>query len=203
MARRAPAREEPNAAAPAAEPAPLTTPPSSEEAPAAVADLPGPMIDAAAIARILPAKVLALLKLPTRWIPLFAEACLVYGLDPNPSKKPRQLLAHRLIDGDPDAVPPEAPAISLVTGGGKKLRYPIDGDTERALRELFGAFVVRGGKREELPLPADLALPLEALDGIVRSTGHKYAGGYLQSGGKDAADRKALLDDLRKAGRIR
>lgn len=160
-------------------------------------------IDQAIIDRILPARLVEALRLPADFVPLFAEACYVFGLDPNPSKKPRQLLSHRLLQGDPDAVPPEVQAVSLVTGGGRKLRYPIDEDTERMLREIFQAFRVRGGKREELPLPADLALPLEALDGVVRTTAHRFAGGYLAGGGKEEADRRAILDAIKQAGRTR
>lgn len=168
------------------------------------AEAPAVSISQALIDQVLPDRVVAALGLAPAFVPLMAEACCAFGIDPNPSKKPRQLLAFRVITGDPDAVPPEAPAVSLVTGGGKKLRYPMDDTTEHVVREIFGAFVVRGGKKEELPLPADLALPLEALDGVVRKSTHLYRGGYLAQGGKaEASQRDRLLDDLRRAGRIR
>jgi hypothetical protein len=96
---------------------------------------------------------------------ILAEACGIFGINPDPDAKPRELLSVRAL-GNPRYF--EEPAVRFVTAGGKKLRWPIDADTERTLRhEIFGAIKKRGDVVIELPLPTDLTLPDPARTGIV------------------------------------
>lgn len=135
---------------------------------------------------------------------ILAEACYVFGLNPDPTLKPRELAQYRFDQGDPHAASPVPPYVSLVTAGGLKLRYPIDDDTETRLRTVYNCFRAnpRTGEREALPLPPDLTLPREAVDGVVRSSEHQYRTGYLKEGA-EGRDRRAKLDELRRQGRIR
>lgn len=135
---------------------------------------------------------------------LLAEACYVFGINPDPTLKPRELAAYRFDKGDPDAVTPIPAYVSMVTSGGLKVRYPIDDDTEMRLRTVYNCFRAnpKTGEKEELPLPPDLTLPRAAVDGVVRSTEHQYRTGYLREG-QAGRDRRSKLDDLRRQGRIR
>jgi len=137
---------------------------------------------------------------------LLAEACYVFGINPDPTLKPREVLSYRFDAGDPNGATPIPPYVSIVTGGGVKIRYPIDDDTEIRLRQVYNCFTVdkKSGERLVLPLPPDLTLPREAADGVVRSSEHQYRTGYLREGGKTAADkRQQRLDALRRQGQIR
>ncbi len=100
--------------------------------------------------------------------PILAEACRVFGINPDPELRPRELLNARGY-GDPDQF--ESPSVVLVTGGGLKLRFPFEGDapTEHTLRyNVCGAFRrdKRTGAITELPLPRDLRLPPHHRTGI-------------------------------------
>lgn len=95
--------------------------------------------------------------------PVLAEACRVFSLNPDPQARPRELLACRG-DGLPEAYEPLS--VVLVTGGGLKLRWPLDAESEQRLRyQVFHAWRVvpvprsREQRLEERPLPADLTLP--------------------------------------------
>lgn len=130
---------------------------------------------------------------------LLAEACLIFGIDPDPRKKPLELAGFRFDAGEPDGPNPVPASVSVVTSGGLKIRYPMDSDTETRLRLAFGAFVVEkgSGERKELPLPDDLTLPRSNVDGVVRTNEHQYRPGYLRSGGKSEADRRETVSALR------
>jgi hypothetical protein len=136
---------------------------------------------------------------------LLAEACYVFGIDPDPTLKPRELASYRYDAGDPNAATPIPAYVSLGTSGGLKIRYPMDEDTETRLRVVYNAFRVnKAGEREVLPLPADLTLPRSNVDGIVRSSEHQYRTGYLKEGGKaEAEKRQKKLEQLRRQGTIR
>jgi hypothetical protein len=136
---------------------------------------------------------------------LLAEACFVFGINPDPSLRPIELAKHRFDPGDPTGASPVAPSVTLVTAGGLKIRYPVDEDTETRLRNVYHAFKVgKDGERQVLPLPADLTLPRENVDGVVRSHEHQYRTGYLREGGKNESDKRAAtLKQLRQSGRIR
>lgn len=137
---------------------------------------------------------------------LLAEACYVFGINPDPTLKPRELAAWRYDQGDPDAATPVPAYVSMVTSGGLKIRYPLDEDSEIRLRTVYNCFRVnrKTGEREVLPLPPDLTLPREAVDGIVRTSEHQYRTGYLREGGKAESDRRAkTLERLRGEGKIR
>jgi hypothetical protein len=157
------------------------------------------------VQQLLPARVQAALKLKPDFAQLLAEACYVFGINPDPALKPRELAAYRVDPGDPDGVPAVPVSVVLVTAGGLKVRYPIDDDTENRLRLVYGAYKVNRatGEREVLPLPEDLTLPRANVDGVVRSDEHVYRTGYLREGGKEAAARKAKLRELRADQKIR
>ena len=104
---------------------------------------------------------------------LLAEACRVFGINPDPELRPLELAAHKFY-GSAELLEPMS--VSLVTAGGLKIRYPIDAATEYRLRyNVFKAHkTVRNGWSEqhvELPLPADLRLPRVHLTGQVPAQG--------------------------------
>jgi len=136
---------------------------------------------------------------------LLAEACYVFGINPDPRVKPRELLAHRFDQGDPNGTPAIPAGVSIVTGGGVKIRYPIDNETEERLRVVYNCYREdpKTHTRVVLPLPENLTLPREQVDGIVRSTEHQYRTGYLKEGGKAETARRATLKALRDAGKLR
>ncbi len=110
----------------------------------------------------------AAFKVSSGFAPVLAEACRVFGINPDPDHRPRELLAAR---GYGDADQFEPLSVVIVTGGGLKLRYPFEGDqqTEHTLRfGVFGAFKrdKRTGTITELPLPRDLRLPAHHRTGI-------------------------------------
>lgn len=135
---------------------------------------------------------------------LLAEACYVFGINPDPTLKPRELAAYRYDEGDPNGATPIPAHVSIVTSGGLKIRYPLDEDSVLRLQNVYNCYKVnKAGEREVLPLPPDMTLPREQVDGISKSTEHQYRTGYVREGGKEAADRKDALADLRRQGKIR
>lgn len=133
---------------------------------------------------------------------LLAEACFVFGINPDPRTKPLELAGHRFDAGDPDGTNPTPAYVSIVTAGGRKLRYPIDSDTETILRDVFMAYTIdkATGERKLVPLPPDMTLPREAVTGLSRTGEHQYRSGYLREGGKAEGDRRAALQDLKRKG---
>ena len=61
-----------------------------------------------------------------------------------------------------------------MTAGGLKFTWPLDEDSVTRLRQWFNAFKIVNGEKVVLPLPEDLTLPREAVDGVVRSAEHQY-----------------------------
>jgi hypothetical protein len=154
----------------------------------------------ALVEELVPEKVATALKITRpEQVALLAELCYTFGLNPNPALKPREVIAHKFDAGDENATPPVPPSVTVVTGGGLKIRYPFDDDTENRLRIVFNAYTVRNGERVTLPLPADLTLPRASVDGQVHSTEHQYRKGYLREGGREEANRRAKLKALRQA----
>mgnify|MGYP001403077985 CR=1 FL=1 len=99
--------------------------------------------------------------------PLLADACNAFDVSPDPGAVPRELNA---VKGYGNRDYYDDPRVVLVTAGGRKLTWPIDRDTEHLLRyQVFHAYTVDrrgGGIDQELPLPADLALPRPQATGI-------------------------------------
>lgn len=216
MARNSPARElaEREAAAAAGKPADDAGAGASPKDP----EPPGPIAAAAdakaerrnvidePLERFMPPKVRTALGLDGNdaAAQLLAEACFVFGIDPNPKLKPKELMSFRYDQGEPDGAPPIPPTVTLVTCGGLKVKFPIDADSEHKLRIVYNAYRVdaKTGEKVVLPLPPDLTLPREYVDGLVRTAEHQYRTGYLKSGGKAEGDRKAKIAELRAAGKL-
>jgi len=115
----------------------------------------------------LPEHVRLALNVRPEHAPILAEACGVFGINPDPELQPRELAGHRIEGSAEEFVLPYA---SIVTCGGLKLRYPMDERTEHWLRyNVFKAFRKdkRTGEITELPLPRDLRLPSHHKTGIV------------------------------------
>lgn len=128
-------------------------------------------------------------------IAVLMQACDRFGVNPTTTCRPMELKAWRFepgdrLDGRPDAV-------VILTQAGLKIRHyadptylapgateaAMDQDTEERLRtQVFHAFQQDPKTKEVTPvqLPADLTLPASFVDGRVRSTGHRYPGGYLR-----------------------
>jgi hypothetical protein len=123
---------------------------------------------------------------------LLGEACLIYGINPDPKVRPVELpfSAWRFYPGDPLDDQPDR--VALVTAGGLKLFHPPTDDTLSKLRAAFSLQRTnpKTGEIFYAPLPEDLTLPRSLIDGRVRSDAHVYKGGYLRSGGKAEADRR-------------
>lgn len=135
---------------------------------------------------------------------LLDEVCALFGVDPDVDARPRQLLAWTYYRAMPlDGVPA---AVVIVTGGGKKLKvfedpdYQMDPDTEERLAGIFNAYemdpVSKNMVRKDLP--DDLTLPLIHVTGVSTHAEHRYQGGYLKSGGKTEAAKRATQRDKRK-----
>lgn len=130
---------------------------------------------------------------------LFAEACVVYGVNPTIGIRPIEILNDpnrpRFVfyRGDALATPAIPDRVKFVTAGGRKITHPIDYDFERDLRQVFHAFHVDPKSQElvEDPLPADLTLPREAVTGIPVKTEHVYPQGYLRRRAIEAARGRA------------
>jgi hypothetical protein len=103
--------------------------------------------------------------LDARQAALMQEACERFGIDPDPEKRPIEVMAFRFY-GDPQRFEPLS--LVIVTAGGLKLRYPIDPATEDRLRPVFGCFRrnARTGQIVPLPLPKDLRLSPAARTGM-------------------------------------
>jgi hypothetical protein len=119
---------------------------------------------------------------------LFAEACVAYGVNPDPGKKPIEILHEqnaprfKFYAGDPYLTPPTPDRVKFVTAGGVKIVHPMDLDFEAVLRRWFQAYHQDPRSKEivEDPLPPDLTLPREAITGIPSKTEHRYPTGYLR-----------------------
>jgi HAMP domain-containing protein len=187
------------------DPPQATTASTSTRRPASDEDDEVGRLDKEIIDKVLPERVRIALKLQPAQVELIAEACYVFGINPDPALKPRELAAHRIDQGEPDGTPPVPASVVLVTAGGLKIRYPIDDDTDTRLHIVYNAFRVNKdtGDREMLPLPGDLTLPRENVDGIVRAQEHVYRSGYLKEGGAAERERRAKIAELRNAGKLR
>lgn len=113
---------------------------------------------------------------------LFAEACEVYGINPDPAA--REVISEVVYyPGDHLAVPPTPDRVVFVTAGGLKVSQPMTDAFEEQLRRWLKAYRMNRatGELEPTDLPADLTLPREAVTGISTRTEHRYEGGYLRS----------------------
>jgi len=113
---------------------------------------------------------------------LFAEACEVYGINPDPDA--REIISEAVFyPGDRLAVPPTPDRVQFVTAGGLKVSQPMTEPFEEQLRRWLKAFRMNKltGELEPVDLPDDLTLPREAVTGISTRTDHRYEGGYLRS----------------------
>lgn len=180
---------------PASPTAPPATQPSTSDADTPVAD---PPVRASHSAQAAPlsdepseAEWLSTLPEDLRRQPgaaLLAEACLLYGL--NPEAEANELAGWRYYQGNPRGVTPldRMDRVVIVTHGGLKLAHPMDARTQRTLEGVFGLLSTdkQTGQVAALPLPDDITLPAEAKDGIVRSNAHVLAGGYLNAKAESA-----------------
>lgn len=128
-------------------------------------------------------------------VELLMDACDIFNINPSKSARPRELAAWRYFAGQDDGVDIFPASVVLVTFGGLKIKMWAEGEgdarfDEATLQRLSMTF---GGGA----LPDDLALPVGAIDGQVRDSGHVYKGGYLKSGGKTEADKRANLAERR------
>lgn len=128
---------------------------------------------------------------------LFAEACVVYGINPADDCLPQEILGApgaRFVfyPGNPRALTPVPDRVKFVTAGGVKVVHPIDADFEEILRRWHRAFHQDPKTQEVIadPLPPDLALPREAVTGVPVKTEHRYPQGYLRRRALDAARRE-------------
>jgi hypothetical protein len=123
---------------------------------------------------------------------LLGEACLIYGINPDPRARPIELPfnAWRFYPGDRADDQPDR--VALATAGGLKLFHPPTDDTLTKLRQVFKLQRTnpKTGDIYFAPLPEDLTLPRSLIDGRVPTSAHVYKGGYLRSGGKAEADRR-------------
>lgn len=124
---------------------------------------------------------------------LFAEACICYGVNPDPDVLPIEILPGeagarwKLYAGN--RLRGEVDTIAFVTAGGVKVRHPMDEQFEAVLRRWFG-LIAQDPKTHEvviLPLPNSLTLPREAVTGIARKVEHVFPKGYLRSRAAAAA----------------
>lgn len=126
---------------------------------------------------------------------LFAEACIVYGVNPDPAARPVEILLggastrFRFYKGDEFLTPPTPDRVKFVTAGGVKVCHPIDQDFDAILRRWFRTAQVnpRTKELEERPLPDELTLPREAVTGVVQKQEHRMTHGYLRRRALDAA----------------
>lgn len=113
---------------------------------------------------------------------LYAEACEVYGVNPDPAG--REVISEIVpTAGDEFAHPPIPRRVRFVTAGGLKIVHPMDQLFEEQLRTWLKAFRMnrQTGEREATELPADLTLPREAVTGISTKVEHRFEAGYLRS----------------------
>lgn len=143
-------------------------------------------------------------------VDLLMDACEVFGINPDPTLPPYDPKRHgaakaqflELVGWKYYPALPGEPLpnrVVLVTAGGQKLTwfddpdYPLDPATELALRNLFHAWTIDPTTKDQvpLPLPADLTLPRQAVDGRPKAGDHVYQKGYLREGGRAESDRRA------------
>lgn len=134
-----------------------------------------------------------------RGLELLADACDIYGIDPNPDKVPQELLDWKHHPEDRARGIQEH--VALVTAGGKKFRHYWDGvinedrdpDTATQIRNCLGLWAIDPDSRQmvPLPIPTDLTLPDTAVTGIATRTDHRYERGYMREGGRAEAFRRA------------
>lgn len=141
---------------------------------------------------------------------ILADACDVFGINPDPNCVPRELLNWKHYPADiPNGIDEH---VTLVTAGGLKLHWYADGEIRedrdpemcRRLRDRLRLFVLEGPNKErrDLPFPRDLTLPEEAVTGQVPAAAaavYRYEGGYLRSGGKLEAAKRADVRAARSA----
>ncbi len=127
---------------------------------------------------------------------LLFHVCEVFGVDPSADKRPEELLTWTFYPGKPvDGIPA---SVSIVTGGGQKLKLYEDDSLEDDTVQTLGRIFKLTPKAEGKPwttddLPENLTLPPVMVHGYSTSQEHVYKGGYLKSGGaKEAARRQAL-----------
>lgn len=113
---------------------------------------------------------------------LYAEACEVYGVNPDPEA--REVISEVVYyPGDRLAVPPTPDRVQFVTAGGLKISQPMTELFEEQLRRWLRAYRLNKttGDLEPTDLPDDLTLPREAVTGISTRVDHRFEGGYLRS----------------------
>lgn len=127
-----------------------------------------------------------------RALAVLLSTCKLFGINPRGDLQPRELAKWEYLPARTDLLIPDG--VKIVTKGGLKLvwfsddEYPVD---EGTFDRLIMWFRLRPDSAGNITLPDDLTLPREAVDGIVRKMDHVYKGGYLKSGGKTEAERRA------------
>ena len=124
-------------------------------------------------------------------INLLLDACEVYGINPDPETRPKELLQWRYYPADRREDRPAR--VVIVTAGGQKVDL-FEGDadpmmtidSEEVLRGIFNAYKIDpvSKLRVNSDLPEDLTLPRIAVTGVPEGVAHRYVGGYLRRGEK-------------------
>jgi hypothetical protein len=144
------------------------------------------------------AQLLAILPEAERTRPgakLFAEACVAYGVNPDPDVRPMNVLHEvgrarwRYVPARPEFSEPER--VRFVTGGGVKIVHPADEEFEGRLKKHFRSEREVNGHVVDVGLPANLTLPEPLVTGqIPEPTEHVQPGGYLKQAAQRAARRR-------------
>lgn len=122
---------------------------------------------------------------------LLLDACEVYGINPDPELRPKEILSWRFYHADRREDRPAR--VVIVTGGGQKVDLfegdadPIMSiDSEEVLRNVFNAYKIDPVTKLRInsDLPEDLTLPRVAVTGIAEGATHRFVGGYLRRGEK-------------------
>jgi hypothetical protein len=126
---------------------------------------------------------------------LFAEACVAYGIDPDPNVRPMNVLHEvgqprwRYVNARPEFREPER--VRFVTGGGVKVVHPMDEDFEHRLKGHFKTTRMVSGKLVDVGLPANLTLPEPLVTGQVPEPQEQVVpGGFLKQAAQAAARRR-------------
>ena len=145
-------------------------------------------------------------QVPASGLELLYATCEKYGVNPTWDVQPRELASWRYHGANRRAGTPEA--VTIVTAGGVKLKeyadpnFPKDEDTEERLRGIFKSYTFNPNKeRVLLPLPDDLTLPAESVDGQVRSTTHVVRAGWRRGARAEAVSsdpQQALRDEANR-----
>ncbi len=106
---------------------------------------------------------------------LFINACVMYGINPDPKKLPPEIMRldngrrWRFYPGDSYAVPPVPDRVVFVTHGGLKISAPPTPEFDEALHKWFRTDRQDPKTLEvvRMPLPASLTLPRQAITGVV------------------------------------